>query len=124
VESSGPTGFRGLDPERPITIYRRHLPHWRQDGATYFVTYRLADSLAKNRLRELADLRETLMREHSANWPDAVWETYASDVTRQTEHWLDQGMGHCVRREKRFSTLVSDSMHHFNDVRYLLGASS
>ena len=25
-----------------LRIYRRHLPHWRQRGATYFVTWRVA----------------------------------------------------------------------------------
>ena len=25
-------------------LYRRRLPHWRNDGVTYFVTWRLADS--------------------------------------------------------------------------------
>ncbi len=27
-----PPGFRGLDPDKRITIYTRHLPHWRQPG--------------------------------------------------------------------------------------------
>jgi hypothetical protein len=40
-----PPGFRGLDPNLPIRFYQRHLPHWRQVGATYFVTFRLADSI-------------------------------------------------------------------------------
>jgi REP element-mobilizing transposase RayT len=26
---------------RGVRVYRRHLPHWRGDGATYFVTWRL-----------------------------------------------------------------------------------
>ena len=34
-----PPGFRGLHPDIPVTMYERHLPHWRQDGATYFVTF-------------------------------------------------------------------------------------
>src|SRR4051794_6353839 len=32
-----PPGFQGLHPHKPLTVYVRHLPHWRQDGATYFV---------------------------------------------------------------------------------------
>ena len=46
---NGPPGFRGLDPDKRIRIYTRHLPHRRQDGATYFVTFRLADSLPEDR---------------------------------------------------------------------------
>ncbi|HSG71752.1 MAG TPA: hypothetical protein VLA12_15120, partial [Planctomycetaceae bacterium] len=40
-----PPGFRGMHPDLPVRIYRRHLPHWRQEGATYFLTFRLADSI-------------------------------------------------------------------------------
>jgi REP element-mobilizing transposase RayT len=52
-----PPGFRGLREDLPLTVYVRHLPHWRQAGATYFVTFRLADSLPKAKLDELAALR-------------------------------------------------------------------
>lgn len=37
-----PVNFRGFDPDLPVRRYQRHLPHWRQPGATYFVTFRLA----------------------------------------------------------------------------------
>ena len=50
-----PPGFQGLHSDIPVTFYYRHLPHWRQDGATYFVTFRLADSLPQMKLRELTD---------------------------------------------------------------------
>ena len=54
---SAPPGFRGLDPNKRVRIYTRHLPHWRQDGATYFVTFRLADSLPEAMLIEIRNLR-------------------------------------------------------------------
>jgi len=42
-------------------MYHRNLPHWRQDGATYFVTYRLADSLPQCKLDELKELKRERM---------------------------------------------------------------
>lgn len=39
---AAPPGFRGLHPDLPIRINHRHLPHWPQNGATYAVTFRLA----------------------------------------------------------------------------------
>lgn len=45
-----PPGFQGLDPHRPLTVYYRFLLHWRQDGATYFVTFRQQDSLPRVKL--------------------------------------------------------------------------
>ena len=38
-------GFESFNPHAEVRIYRRNLPHWRQDGATYFVTFRQADSI-------------------------------------------------------------------------------
>ena len=48
-----PPGFQGQRDDLPLKIYQQHLPHWRQDGATYFVTFRLHDSLPQAKLREL-----------------------------------------------------------------------
>ena len=31
-----PPGFQGLREDLPLRTYTRHMPHWRQDGATYF----------------------------------------------------------------------------------------
>jgi putative transposase len=58
--------------------YTRHLPHWRQAGATYFVTFRLADALPEAKLTELNNLREHWEYMHpeprsKADW-DECWE--------------------------------------------------
>jgi putative transposase len=37
--------FVALDREQAIRVYRRNLPHWRQQRATYFVTFRLHDAM-------------------------------------------------------------------------------
>src|SRR6266704_388709 len=37
--------FIGFDEFADVDITRRHLPHWQQVGKTYFVTFRLADSI-------------------------------------------------------------------------------
>ncbi len=39
--------FVPFDECKAMRIYRRNLPHWRQDGTTYFVTFRLGDSLPR-----------------------------------------------------------------------------
>jgi hypothetical protein len=57
-----PPGFQGLREDLPLTRYARHLPHWRQPGATYFVTFRLADSLPKEKLHELDLLRSEWLK--------------------------------------------------------------
>jgi len=59
-----PPDFQGLCPNIPVTFYFRHLPHWRQDGATYFVTFRLNDSLPQAKLRELESLKREFAAKH------------------------------------------------------------
>lgn len=39
-------------------FYQRHLPHYQSPGATYFVTFRLKDSLPKEVLAQLLEERE------------------------------------------------------------------
>jgi hypothetical protein len=59
-----PLGFQGLRDDLPLEVYEQHLPHWRQDGATYFVTFRLNDSLPQPRLRELDFFRAKWQQRH------------------------------------------------------------
>src|SRR5437660_12857189 len=52
-----PPGFQVISPDKPVTVYERHLRHWRQDGAAEFVTFRLPDCLPQSNLDELAALK-------------------------------------------------------------------
>jgi type I restriction enzyme R subunit len=46
--------FRGFDEFGDMhSYYHGHLPHWRQSGCTYFVTFRLADSLPQRVVDEI-----------------------------------------------------------------------
>ena len=44
-----------FDPDVKLDIYRRKLPHWRQEAVIYFVTFRLADSLPIQKLEALKE---------------------------------------------------------------------
>ena len=57
--------FRPFNPNGDIKIYIRNLPHWRQPGATYFVTFRQADSIPKSVLAEWLDIRQRWYRAHN-----------------------------------------------------------
>jgi REP element-mobilizing transposase RayT len=116
-----PPGFQGLHPDKPVTVYQRHLPHWRQDGATYFVSYRLADSLPQGKLDELACLKAEWERRHSGARPKAALEELARQVQERVERWLDQGMGSCLLKDPALAAFVTSAMHHFDGERYELG---
>src|SRR5438105_2182572 len=113
-----PPGFQGLHPDKPLTVYVRHLPHWRQEGATYFVTFRLSDSLPQSKLRELEDLRCEWDRMNPPPQTKVQLEQLARETTQRVEKWLDQGMGSCRLKEKKAAKLVVDAMHHFDGERY------
>jgi putative transposase len=115
-----PPGFQGLHPDKPVTVYQRHLPNWRQDGATYFVTCRLADSLPQSKLDELACLQAAWERRHPGARPNATLEELAREVQQRIERWLDQGLGSCLLKEPVLAAFVTSAMHHFDAERYEL----
>jgi len=112
-----PPGFDGLDPARPVTFYRRHLPHWRQQGVTYFLTFRTADSLPRQRIEQLREEREAWETAH----PDAredEWREYCRGVLVKIEKWLDQGHGACVLAQAEPGRIAEGTFRHFQGVRY------
>lgn len=117
---AAPRNFRGLHPDLPIRIYHRHLPHWRQDGATYFVTFRLADSIPQQQLQALKRWRQIWERENPEPRSEVQWKTLAREITRRTEKWLDEGYGACELRQTEVAELMRDSLLKFQDDRYFI----
>lgn len=115
-----PPGFRGLHPDLPVTVYYRHLPHWRQEGASYFVTVRLADALPQEKLKYLKQLRLQWERLHPPPRSDEDWKEFAREVTRRVEAWTDEGYGACWFGDPRWAGDLRERLFHFQDVRYLV----
>jgi putative transposase len=115
-------GFQGLREDKSLEVYVRHLPHWRQDGATYFVTFRLGDSLPKTKLDALAALRREWEQRHPPPWGKSVLEGLARQHAACVEKWLDQGMGSCWLKEPAHASYLTEAMHQFDGVRYELDA--
>lgn len=128
-----PAGFQGLHPHKPLTVYHRSLPRWRQDGASYFVTFRLGDSLPQSYLDELARLKRELEEAHTAQGSRAkecrgtalpsraMDDSLAHEIQTRCEQWLDQGIGRCLLKEPANAGHVTAAMHHFDGNRYELG---
>lgn len=116
-----PPGFQGLRQDQPIGGYVRNLPHWRQDGATYFVTFRLADSLPQSKLRELQAFKADWERRNPKPRSRGKMDELAKEVMRRVERWLDYGMGSCVLRDSMNAAAVVEKLRHFADTRYQLG---
>lgn len=115
-----PPGFRGLRDDGSVTVYHRHLPHWRQDGATYFVTFRAKDSLPAHVLRFLAAQKREWERRHPPPRSQAEQQEFARRTFTLVDGWLDRGLGRCALSDPQCSKQVVDSMHYFDGARYEL----
>jgi len=119
VESSR---FRGLDPHGEIEITSRNLPHWRQTGAAYFVTFRLADAVPATLLREWKEELKTWLKFHPEPWDARTMHEYQRRFQESREEWLDRGHGSCLLREESAAEIVAGALKHFQGTRYLLDA--
>ena len=121
-----PPGFQGLDPYRPVYTYTRNLPHWRQEGATYFVTFRLADALPQVKLDELKLIKEKWEREieskQTREEKKAAWEAYARTAFEKSERWLDRGYGRCLLQSETVQRLAGKVLTFFDGTKYELGS--
>ncbi len=116
-----PPGFRGLDESAPIKSYYRNLPHWRQNGATYFVTFNLADALPANKRNELAAMRREWERRFPPPRDETIWTEYAKTVFRKVDKWMDAGYGACWFRQPVCANELHRSILHFHGERYEIG---
>jgi REP element-mobilizing transposase RayT len=97
------------------------LPHWHQDGCTYFVTFRLADSIPKEKLVQWqVELREWLWRNPEPRRPEQEKE-YAELFAERFHRWLDDGLGECWLRQPAVSAIVEEALRFFDGQRYWLG---
>ncbi len=117
-------------PSRPrfgeVTIRTRgRLPHWEEECAIYFITFRLADSLPKSVLDQITSEREAIVK--TAN---QLHRDLSSDERRKiqrlstpiVEKFLDSGAGACHLRNPAIADDIANTLQHFDDQRYRLFA--
>ncbi|MDB6006694.1 MAG: hypothetical protein JWR15_3681 [Prosthecobacter sp.] len=117
-----PFQFKPLNWAGSVEKRERNLPHWEQEGCTYFVTWRLADSVDVDTLQKRQHERNSFFMLYPKPWDEAIEKTYHDRFTRRMERWLDAGHGACVLREKRCRDIVAGCLQHFAGVRYELAA--
>jgi putative transposase len=88
----------------PMRIYWRNLPHWRQNGATYFVTFRLADSIPMDGAMAWATDPELVEKERRRRYlaiPRVQRRAYERLEARRFLSELDKCHGKCELRDPR-----------------------
>ena len=119
---SPPSLFTPFDPKRPASMTRRHLPHWRQEGCTYFVTFRLGDSVPDSFQQAWWKERAARLHELTGKGSDAMREEAIALFSARFEDELDRNLGACVLQEPRIADEVERCLKHFDGQRYELGS--
>jgi len=106
-----------FNPWREIERTHNHLPHWQQEGASYFVTWRLADSLPKELLERHYLEREKWLLAHPQPWDEAIEAEYHRRFSARMDAWLDEGHSSCMLREPAHAKIVAEALRHFDGIR-------
>ena len=97
-----------------------NLPHWRQQGATYFVTWRTADSMPEARVTQWLTEREQWLEHHLEPHDDRTQAEYDRLFSERWEIWLDECHGACELRNGRIRDVIAGALRHFDGDHYRL----
>ena len=127
--------FKPFDPHAEVTIYRRNMPHWRQKGCTYFITFRQADSIPRSVQLRWREERDLWLKAHGITKPlrtKAGLEQYLRVAQRERRTFekrqgkqlhieLDRGHGTCLFRIQAHRDELAHALHHFHGERLWCG---
>ncbi len=127
--------FVPFDEQQAVRIYKRNLPHWRQAGATYFVTFRLGDSIPRGVLREWEYEQQAWLRARGISlagvgheWRKSLRQLSPSQTRafrkhfgRKMHEYLDRGTGQCYLNDRPCIEIVRDRLLLGDRTDYELG---
>ena len=108
------------NPELPVRKHLNHLPHWQQDSAWVFITWRLADSVPAGLLETWRSDRDDWIKHHPKPWDAETENEFHRLFSARLEVWMDQGMGACVLKDPRCAEFVAAAFLHFDAERYFI----
>jgi radical SAM superfamily enzyme YgiQ (UPF0313 family)/REP element-mobilizing transposase RayT len=116
-----PSEITGFNPHEEIQQTRRkNYQHWTQEHCTYFVTFRLADSIAQSRIKEYEELRRKWEEHHQPPYSEQERKQFNDLFSDRVSEWLDEGAGSCCLKIPELSQIVADALTHFDGARYEL----
>ena len=120
------------NPLRSGTHSRGYLPHVKREGAVYFVTFRLADSLPEAVLLKIQGQRAERLRRFLADQEarkqgvtppcQDTLEEIERNYFREIERFLEQGSGECLLQRPDVAGIVATALRFFDRQRYRLDA--
>ncbi len=121
-----------FDPKSEYFVSEHLRPHWSQNGAIVFVTFRTHDSIPSAIVAQwdLEKQQWLASRGYSEprRWSDIVPTLTEKDraefqrhFERTRDDFLDGCAGRCLLRRPEFAQIVAQSLLHFDGVRYRMG---
>jgi REP element-mobilizing transposase RayT len=117
-----PRNFKFLAAINDVQVHSRgYLPHWTAPGATYSITFRLADAVAPGFIQSLIEQKTALARSVTTGVRKlTVIEAMQirSVIERQLDDALDRSDGAAHMRNPRIASVVATALTHFDKDRY------
>jgi REP element-mobilizing transposase RayT len=112
--------IRFFNPYAEIRHTENRLPHWQQEGAVYFVTFRLADAIPAKLRHQMDEERAVWLGLHPEPWSEEIEREYHKRFSGAIERRLDVGHGSCILRRRDCREIVDEALHHFDGERLAL----
>ncbi len=116
--------FVPFNPVENVQRTRRTLPHWFQEGRTYFVTFRLTDSMPREKREQIEAQRDAWMHAKGLRSLDEIEKLQDEDrkeyhriFTAKIHELLDASYGSCVLCEPENAQIVSNALLFFDGQR-------
>jgi hypothetical protein len=86
-----------FNPYAEIRHTENRLPHWQQENAVYFITFRLADAIPSHLRNQWESERASWLWLHPEPWSIEDEFEYHKRFSGTIERWLDAGRESCTR---------------------------
>ncbi|MEW6401319.1 MAG: transposase [Chloroflexota bacterium] len=107
-------------------FYRRKLPHWQPEGAMYFITFRLANSLPVQVVRDLEEQRERERQAIRVKFIGAQLRDELYKLDKKYFGYFDSWLDRCVEEsprwlaEEKVAQIAANQLHVLDGERYRL----
>lgn len=109
---------RFFNPYENVLRHGDRLPHWQQPGASYFVTFRLSDSIPQSQRKAWQEERELWLAQNPQPWSDEIEQRYHRIFSTRIDHDLDEGAGSCILSNPEAAKAFSETVLAANERRY------
>jgi REP element-mobilizing transposase RayT len=112
-------------PQKMKTVYKNRLPHIAPIGATFFITFRLGDSLPRSVTEGIKAELEMLSKAiqlAKGEERKRYYNAYKRCYVRYDSFMDKEGYGACYLKQSEIASIVKDKLHELDGTLYDLQA--